>query len=128
MEPKAQLVLVTNTSASDGDNDALSNREDNSGERHNETHEASDILMAPRILENDTTSGIRALGGIPLKPIQQAVILAQCLLIEKSARHDEMQSKLPAPFFFFLIYLFICFFLSGGGEGRRIGSSNAFND
>lgn len=119
MEPKAQLVLVTNTSASDGDNNALSNREDNSGERHNETHEASDILMAPRILENDKTSGIRALGAIPLKPIQQAVILAQCLLIEKSARHDEMQSKLPAPFFFPLIYLFICFFLSGGGEGEE---------
>lgn len=65
-----------------------------------ETFEASDILMTPKLLENDNESGIRAKGikvggtATPLSATHQAVILARCLLIEKSTRHDEMQSML----------------------------------
>lgn len=65
-----------------------------------ETYEASDILLTPKLVENESDSGIRPdgiqVGGTaadPLSAIHQAVILAKCLLIEKSARHDEMQSK-----------------------------------
>lgn len=63
-----------------------------------ETYEGSDILMTPKLLENDNESEIRAKGikvggtGTPLSATHQAVILAKCLLIEKSTRHDEMQS------------------------------------
>lgn len=54
--------------------------------------EASDVMMAPKIADNggNGTSG----GNGILTAIQQAVVLAQCLLIEKSTRSDEFQSKL----------------------------------
>ena len=64
------------------------------------TFETSDILMAPKLLNNDNESGTKADGihnggsTIPnLRPIQQAIILAKCLLIEKSSRSDEMQRE-----------------------------------
>lgn len=47
--------------------------------------------MTPILLENGNDSGN---GVVPLKAIQQAVILARCLLIEMSTRQDELQSKL----------------------------------
>lgn len=56
--------------------------------------------MTPRLLENDNESRIRAKGikvcgtATHLSATHQAVILAKCLLIEKSTRHDEMQSTL----------------------------------
>lgn len=54
------------------------------------------------MVENGDESGLStqcnkksSLGGAsPLTAVQQAVILAQCLLIEKSTRQDELQSKL----------------------------------
>lgn len=72
-----------------------------------ETYEASDILMTPKLLGNDSNSGIISEGiqvggtaAVPLSAVHQAVILAKCLLIEKGTRHDEMQSKFS--------YLYIC--------------------
>lgn len=71
-------------------------------QRPSGTHEASDILMTPRFLEDDKKSECSAqdaqnysIASMQLKPTQQAVILAQCLSIEKRARSDELQSKLP---------------------------------
>lgn len=64
-----------------------------------ETYEASDILMTPKLLGNDSNSRIISEGihggtaAVPLSAVHQAVILAKCLLIEKGTRHDEMQSK-----------------------------------
>ena len=64
-----------------------------------ETFEASDILMTPKLLaDNDEGSRLQDIqnGGpatAPLRGIQQAVILAQCLLIEKSTPHGEMQGE-----------------------------------
>lgn len=62
--------------------------------------EASDILRVPRLLQNENP-GIVAqdiqnggIASVPLNAVQQGVVLAQCLLIERSLRHDEMQSKL----------------------------------
>lgn len=67
-----------------------------------ETCEASDILIIPKMLENDDDSKTRSQGmenGVHASPsltaTQQAVILAYCLLIEKSSRQDELQRKLP---------------------------------
>ncbi|KAK9291541.1 hypothetical protein L1049_019489 [Liquidambar formosana] len=114
--PKAQLVLVANASTSNGgdtlpsispelETNVSSTGENNSCLHQCETCEASDILMAPRLLEDDNDSRI---GGqdvqsgsapsVSFKEIQQAVILAQCLLIEKSTRHDEMQRWEMAPY------------------------------
>ena len=69
-------------------------------DRH-EISQASDIHMTPVLLETNDKSEIGAqgnqnvapLGAAPLKAVQQAVILARCLLIEISSRHDELQSK-----------------------------------
>lgn len=58
--------------------------------------------MTPRFLEDDKRSECsgqdaqnHSIASMQLKPTQQAVILAQCLSIEKRARSDELQSKLP---------------------------------
>ncbi|KAL2639050.1 hypothetical protein AAZV13_06G147600 [Glycine max] len=113
-EPKAQMVLVTNTSTSNVDNCPLTgtgmqtcdsnNGEDNWNLNQRETSEASDILRIPKLLENDD-SKTRSQGmenGAHVTPsltaTQQAVILAYCLLIEKSSRHDELQRWDMAPY------------------------------
>ncbi|XP_040367029.1 tetratricopeptide repeat protein 27-like isoform X3 [Rosa chinensis] len=69
-----------------------------------ESHEASDILLTSRLVENESDSGVISdgiqVGGTaadPLSAIHQAVILAKCLLIEKSTRHDDMQRWEMAP-------------------------------
>lgn len=89
------MVLVANMSSSDNTYACPSSA---SGIQAHDSSVAdtSDILMTPKLLENGNDSEIGAPHGassIDLKPIQQAVILSQCLLIEKSSRHDEMQSK-----------------------------------
>ena len=111
MEPKAQLVLVANTSTSNSRDTCLSTipelpanaskiGENISCVHQNGKDEVSDVLMMPRLLQNDNPGiGAQCIqnGGttaVPLNAIQQGVILAQCLLIEKRTRHDEMQSKL----------------------------------
>lgn len=115
VQPKAQGILVANTSSSNcGNNCPL---ESSSIQTHNstigkdnldlhqpETFEASDILMTPKLLaDNDEGSRLQDIqnGGpatAPLRGIQQAVILAQCLLIEKSTPHGEMQGWDMAPY------------------------------
>ncbi|KAG2668551.1 hypothetical protein I3760_15G165800 [Carya illinoinensis] len=115
VEPKAQMVLVANTSSSNFDGrrpsessglqeNVSSNTEDNSCQHQHETCDVSDILMTPKLLVNNS-EGTRLQGiqngvpaAAPLIGIQQAVILAQCLLIEKSTRHDEMQRWDMAPY------------------------------
>ncbi|KAJ1386499.1 Tetratricopeptide-like helical domain superfamily [Sesbania bispinosa] len=116
VEPKAQMVLVTNTSSSNNvDNYPLmgtstqtcdsSTGENNMDLHQRETSEASDILMIPKLLENndetttmsqDMENGAHVASN--LTATQQAVILAYCLLIEKSSRHDELQRWDMAPY------------------------------
>ncbi|KAK7282181.1 hypothetical protein RIF29_10778 [Crotalaria pallida] len=109
VEPKAQRVLVTNTSSS---NTVMGNgiqKCDSSTAEANlhqrESCEASDILIIPKLLENDDDSKTRPQGienGVHATPsltaTQQAVILAYCLLIEKSSRQDELQRWDMAPY------------------------------
>lgn len=110
VEPKAQLVLVANTSSTYGDNmcpseslelqtNISTTSENNLLHHRHETCEASDILLTPRFVdvndESENGTQRNQNGGVAgLKAVQQAVILAQCLSIEKSTRHNEMQSKL----------------------------------
>ena len=79
-----------------------STSESNTHLHQREASEASDIHIIPRLLENhndsQTTSQDLEIGdhvASNLTATQQAVILAYCLLIEKSSRHDELQRKLP---------------------------------
>ncbi|PON61878.1 N-terminal acetyltransferase A, auxiliary subunit [Parasponia andersonii] len=106
VEPKAQMVLVANGRSWNSSENCES---DSSGPQKKETssndenYEASDILITPKLLENDNGHGTREgiqVGGTaaPLSAIHQAVILAKCLLIEKSTRHDDMQKWDMAPY------------------------------
>lgn len=105
VEPVPQMVLVA--SGSSYRSTSSSPLASASHERHasndldshqNQQHirEASDVMMAPKIADNggNGTSG----GNGILTAIQQAVVLAQCLLIEKSTRSDEFQRWEMAPY------------------------------
>lgn len=66
-----------------------------------ETYEASDILMNPRFVVDERNSEsveqdakLHSVAATPLTATRQALILAQCLLVEKTSRNDEMQSML----------------------------------
>lgn len=116
VEAKVQQVLVTNSvpPCADGVCPASSEVQTNgfkSGDdkSHSSSHEViatSDILMTPKLLENkkgDSTCASGAQTGgtklnIPLGPIQQALVLTRCLVIEKSAHSDELQRWNMAPF------------------------------
>lgn len=117
------MVLVTNTSSSNtGDNGPLMGTGiqtcDDSNGRNNlhqhQTSETSDILVIPKLLENADDSKTRSQdvenGAVTsnMTATQQAVVLAYCLLIEKSSRHDELQRKLPLLF----VHAFTISFLS----------------
>uniref|UniRef100_A0A6N2LES6 Uncharacterized protein n=1 Tax=Salix viminalis TaxID=40686 RepID=A0A6N2LES6_SALVM len=113
VEPKQQRLLVVERSSSDtgGTSSTMSPgiKTHDSTTAKNDWHEiseASDIHMTPVLLETNEKSEIGAqgnqnvapLGAAPLKAVQQAVILARCLLIEISSRHDELQRWDMAPF------------------------------
>ncbi|CAI9275969.1 unnamed protein product [Lactuca saligna] len=84
VDPKAQLRLITNNSSS------TNGHSDKSSQHDPQLHEASDVFLTPKFLESNNEGS--------LKPVQQALILAQCLLIEKNTPHDEMQRWDMAPY------------------------------
>ncbi|KAK1369042.1 Tetratricopeptide repeat-containing protein [Heracleum sosnowskyi] len=93
VEPKVQLVLSVG-----GDE-----VENSLFERHHVTSDNSDILLTPRLVDvnNQSHKGPQSIpnsGVAILKAVQQAVILAQCLSIEKSSRHNEMHRWEMAPY------------------------------
>uniref|UniRef100_A0A7N0TWB7 Tetratricopeptide repeat protein 27 homolog n=1 Tax=Kalanchoe fedtschenkoi TaxID=63787 RepID=A0A7N0TWB7_KALFE len=108
-EAKAQLVLVTNSNSALIDSQGLSqdssdqlvqsNGHDTLQVHQSKMLEVSDVLMTPKLVAcgNSKVKGGQN-GSKSLKPIQQAVVLAQCLLIEKSTRNDEMQRWDMAPY------------------------------
>lgn len=115
MEAKAQRVLVTNVgSLDDGDKEPLMRLgENNSRILQHATCETSDVLMTPKLLENnhgDVKSAVQSVQNgsivaLPLHAIQQAVILAKCLLIERSSRQDELQSNVLTMFSLFYLWV-----------------------
>ncbi|KAI3415053.1 TPR_REGION domain-containing protein [Psidium guajava] len=108
VEAKAQRVLVTNVGSLDDGDIEPSTRlgENNSRSLQHLTCETSDVLMTPKLLESnhgDVKSAVQSvqngsIAALPLHATQQAVILAKCLLIERSSRQDEMQRWDMAPY------------------------------
>ncbi|KAH8511472.1 hypothetical protein H0E87_008876 [Populus deltoides] len=113
VEPKQQRLLVVDRSSSQtgGTSSTMSpgiKTHDSTTAKNDqhETSQASDIHRTPVLLETGDKSEIGAQGNqnvaprgaAPLKAVQQAVILARCLLIEISSRHDELQRWDMAPF------------------------------
>ncbi|XP_010420439.1 PREDICTED: tetratricopeptide repeat protein 27 homolog isoform X2 [Camelina sativa] len=94
VDPKAQMVLIANTSSSNGDVRLASEKAD-VGPYEAWGGEAPEVYMTPKLVNNESEAGKES---VPLKPVEQALILAQCLLIERGSRHDEMQRWDMAPY------------------------------
>ncbi|OMO89448.1 Tetratricopeptide-like helical [Corchorus olitorius] len=100
VEPKAQRVLVANTDSKSESGDICTSIDPGIQLSGQSNSEASDILMTPKLVANGYDIGRNACVGAnaTLTEVQQAVILAQCLLIEKSAAQDELQGWDMAPY------------------------------
>ncbi|XP_010456556.1 PREDICTED: tetratricopeptide repeat protein 27 homolog [Camelina sativa] len=94
VDPKAQMVLIANTNSSNGDVRLASEKAD-VGPYEAWGGEAPEVYMTPKLVNNESEAGKES---VPLKPVEQALILAQCLLIERGSRHDEMQRWDMAPY------------------------------
>ncbi|VVB14893.1 unnamed protein product [Arabis nemorensis] len=94
VDPKAQMVLIANTSSSNGDVRLASEKAD-VGPYEAWGVEAPEVYMTPKLVHDESEAGK---DSAPLKPVEQALILAQCLLIEKGSRNDEMQRWDMAPY------------------------------
>ncbi|XP_039055508.1 tetratricopeptide repeat protein 27-like isoform X1 [Hibiscus syriacus] len=100
VEPKAQMILVANTNSESGSGDINTSITPNNQLTSPNVSEASDIFMTPKLVENGNDFGKNECGGVAstLTAVQQAVVLAQCLLIEKGCPHGEMQGWDMAPY------------------------------
>ncbi|KAH1121378.1 hypothetical protein J1N35_004538 [Gossypium stocksii] len=100
VEPKAQMILVANTSSKSVSGDINTSIAPDTQLTGPNVSEASDIYMTPKLVENGNGFGKNECGGVvsTLTTAQQAVVLAQCLLIEKSSPHGEMQGWDMAPY------------------------------
>ncbi|XP_010456557.1 PREDICTED: tetratricopeptide repeat protein 27-like [Camelina sativa] len=94
IDAKAQMVLVAKTSSSNGDVRLASEKADVGPYKAWEI-EPPTVYMTPNFANNESEAGK---DSVPLKPVEQALILAQCLLIERGSRHDEMQGCDMAPY------------------------------
>ncbi|KAI3760002.1 hypothetical protein L1987_50390 [Smallanthus sonchifolius] len=93
VDPKAQLCLLAGNSSSKSEISEVNSSVVRKNQSHDhQVHEASDVLLTPRFLEHENE------GSGSLNPVQQALVLAQCLLIEKNTPHDEMQRWDMAPY------------------------------
>ncbi|TYI42694.1 hypothetical protein ES332_A01G117000v1 [Gossypium tomentosum] len=100
VEPKAQMILVANTSSKSVSGDINTSIAPDTQLTGPNVSEASDIYMTPKLVENGNGFGKNECGCVvsTLTTAQQAVVLAQCLLIEKSSPHGEMQGWDMAPY------------------------------
>ena len=83
------MVLIANTSSSNGDVMLASSKAD-VGPYEAWGVEAPEVYMTPKLVNDEGETGK---DSVTLKPVEQAMVLAQCILIEKGSRNDEMQSK-----------------------------------
>ncbi|CAN7114389.1 unnamed protein product [Brassica rapa subsp. narinosa] len=95
VEPKAQMVLVANTSSSNGDVRLASEKADVGSYYEAWGGEAPEVYMTPKLVNDEGETGK---DSVTLKPVEQAMVLAQCILIEKGSRNDEMQRWDMAPY------------------------------
>ncbi|KAJ0261095.1 Protein prenylyltransferase superfamily protein [Hirschfeldia incana] len=95
VEPKAQMVLIANTSSSNGDVRLASEKADVGSYYEAWGGEAPEVYMTPKLVNDESEAGK---DSVTLKPVEQAMVMAQCLLIEKASRNDEMQRWDMAPY------------------------------
>ncbi|KAJ4872529.1 Protein prenylyltransferase superfamily protein [Raphanus sativus] len=95
VEPKAQMVLIANTSSSNGDVRLATEKADVGSYYEAWGGEAPEVYMTPKLVNDESEAGK---DSVALKPVEQAMVLAQCLLIEKASRNDEMQRWDMAPY------------------------------
>ncbi|KAJ6792838.1 tetratricopeptide repeat protein 27-like protein [Iris pallida] len=111
VDAKPQLVLVANNDhyINGGECSAeglqvqteSSACEEGRNSQANEHYESCDILMTPRLVENDgECNGNIANAGKTnvLTPIQQAIVLAECLHLKRRSREDELSRWEMAPY------------------------------
>ncbi|EPS70116.1 hypothetical protein M569_04637, partial [Genlisea aurea] len=97
VQPKAQLRLVAGSKVVD--RNAPSKWvpvDDQIPVKTSETYEASDILILPQFVAEEGDS--RNVSASKLEVVHQALLLAQCLALEKFARSDELQKWEMAPY------------------------------
>ncbi|KAG2300320.1 hypothetical protein Bca4012_011899 [Brassica carinata] len=94
VDPKAQMVLIANTSSSNGDVMLASEKAD-VGPYEAWGGEAPEVYMTTKLVTDESEAGK---DSATLKPVEQAMVLAQCLLIERGSRHNEMQRWDMAPY------------------------------
>ena len=91
------MILVANTSSKSVSDDICPSIASGPGIQLSgpKVSEASDIFMTPMLVENGNDFGKneRGAAAATLTAVQQAVVLAQCLLIKKGSSYDEMQGK-----------------------------------
>ncbi|XP_073053469.1 uncharacterized protein [Primulina eburnea] len=105
VEPKPQLRLVAGTNH--GDAYAPLGHKSNIIDKspYQPPQETSDVLMTPKFIADMSSSASsehdvqnHAIAATQLKAVHQAMILANCLSIQKSARNDDFQKWEMAPY------------------------------
>ncbi|XP_075516483.1 uncharacterized protein LOC142551240 [Primulina tabacum] len=105
VEPKPQLRLVAGTNH--GDACAPLGHKSNIIDKYpyQPPQETSDVLMTPKFIADMSSSASsehdvqnHAIATTQLKAVHQAMILANCLSIQKSARNDDFQKWEMAPY------------------------------
>ncbi|KAK8613292.1 hypothetical protein V6N13_101059 [Hibiscus sabdariffa] len=100
VEPKSQMILVANTSSKSESCDIITSIAPDIQLSDQNVSEVSNIFMTPKLVENGNDFGKIEGGGVAstLTAVQQAVVLAQCLLIAKGSPHGELQGWDMAPY------------------------------
>ncbi|XP_047085132.1 tetratricopeptide repeat protein 27 homolog [Lolium rigidum] len=107
VDAKSQMVLVPKTTKPAGDvvqsaeltraqSDVVASKKTRSSVP-DESDEFCDILRTPSLAQNVTDSNSEST-QIQLTPVQQAVVLAQCLHVSRRSRGDEMSGWEMAPY------------------------------
>lgn len=106
MDAKPQLILVANKHEESHAHAQIQNHTSGSESKVESKdsddrgfNDCSDILMTPKLVENGTydnpNGNITHINkDINLTSIQQAVILAQCLHLQRRCRDDELSGKI----------------------------------
>lgn len=94
-DAKAQMVLrATSNTTVGAELDAWRNTSAVDTQTQNSN---SEILLAPKLVEEEKTEEIKEGSAKVLSTIEQAVVLAKCLDVQRSNPDDELRSKKLPP-------------------------------
>lgn len=88
------VLRATSNTAAGAELDAWRNT---SAEETQTQSSNSEILLAPKLVEEEKTEEIKQGNAKVLSTIEQAVVLAKCLDVQRSNPDDELRSKTQAP-------------------------------